>query len=123
MVHATVGAHLRPAGRGHGFPRSHGPSDRSRLPASREIEAMQIVDAHHHLWDLEQHHYPWLANPVEHPAGDLEPIRRSYRLSDFLHDARNQDLMKSVHLQAAMDDPVEETAWLQGLADDPAGRG
>jgi predicted TIM-barrel fold metal-dependent hydrolase len=88
-----------------------------------EIEAMQIVDAHHHLWDLEKHHYPWLANPVEHPAGDLEPIRHSYRLSDFLHDARNQDLVKSVHLQAAMDDPVAETAWLQGLADDPAGRG
>jgi predicted TIM-barrel fold metal-dependent hydrolase len=82
---------------------------------------MRIIDAHHHLWDLERHHYPWLANPAPHPAG--EPLRRSYRLSDFLEDARNQDLVKSVHLQAAMDDPVQETAWLQSLADDPAGRG
>ena len=31
--------------------------------------------------------------------------------------------MKSVHLQAAMADPVQETAWLQCLAEDPAGRG
>jgi predicted TIM-barrel fold metal-dependent hydrolase len=84
---------------------------------------MQIIDAHHHLWDLERHHYPWLANPAPHPTGDLEPIRQSYRLSDFLEDARNQDLVKSVHLQAAMADPVQETAWLQSLAEDPAGRG
>jgi predicted TIM-barrel fold metal-dependent hydrolase len=84
---------------------------------------MQIVDAHHHLWDLEEHHYPWLANPAPHPAGDLEPIRQSYRLADFLADARHQDLVKSVHLQAAMADPLEETAWLQSLADDPGGRG
>jgi predicted TIM-barrel fold metal-dependent hydrolase len=84
---------------------------------------MQIIDAHHHLWDLERHYYPWLANPIPHPAGDLEPLRQSYRLSDFLEDARNQDLVKSVHLQAAMADPVQETAWLQSLADDPAGRG
>jgi len=84
---------------------------------------MQIIDAHHHLWDLERHHYPWLANPAPHPAGDLEPIRQSYRLADFLEDARNQDLAKSVHLQAAMAGPLEETAWLQSLADDPAGRG
>jgi len=84
---------------------------------------MRIVDVHHHLWDLEAHHYPWLANPAPHPAGSLEPIRRSYRLEDFLHDARNQELVKSVHLQAAMADPVAETTWLQGLADDPASRG
>jgi predicted TIM-barrel fold metal-dependent hydrolase len=84
---------------------------------------MQIVDAHHHLWDLERHHYPWLANPAPHPAGDLEPLRQSYRLADFLEDARHQDLVKSVHLQAAMADPVAEAAWLQSLADEPAGRG
>jgi predicted TIM-barrel fold metal-dependent hydrolase len=84
---------------------------------------MRIIDAHHHLWDLERHHYPWLANPAPHPAGDLEPIRRSYRLADFLADARNQDLAKSVHLQAAMAEPVQETAWLQSLADAPGSGG
>ena len=86
---------------------------------------MEIIDAHHHLWDLEELHYPWLEEPVEHIVGDYSAIRRSYRVADFLDDAKNQDLVKSVHLQAEVDhaDPVKETAWLQGLADDPASRG
>ncbi|MGH6943975.1 MAG: amidohydrolase family protein, partial [Geminicoccaceae bacterium] len=56
---------------------------------------------------------------IEHPAGDLGPIRQSYRIADFLHDARRQDLAESVHLQAEMDDPLAETAWLQEVADGP----
>ncbi len=87
---------------------------------------MRIIDAHHHLWDVERHHYPWLAEPVEHIVGDYSAIRRSYRLEDFLADAANQKLEKSVHLQAELDhgeDPVKETAWLQSIADDPASRG
>jgi predicted TIM-barrel fold metal-dependent hydrolase len=84
---------------------------------------MRIIDAHHHLWDLERHDYPWLKPTTRHPAGDLTPICKSYRLADFLADARNQQLVKSVHLQAAMAGPVQETAWLQGLADQPGAGG
>ena len=84
---------------------------------------MRIIDAHHHLWDLELNHYPWLRPETRHPAGDLTPICRSYRLSDFLEDARHQDLAASVHLQAAMAHPLAETAWLQSLADAPGSHG
>lgn len=86
---------------------------------------MRIVDAHHHLWDLERNAYPWLRPETPHPAGDLTPICRSYRLADFLEDARNQALAKSVHVQAEIDrtDPVRETAWLQAIADDPKSGG
>ena len=86
---------------------------------------MQIVDAHHHLWDLDKLHYPWLVEPIDHPVGDYAAIRRSYRIADLLDDAANQPLIKSVHLQAEVDhgDPVAETAWLQSVADDPASRG
>jgi predicted TIM-barrel fold metal-dependent hydrolase len=87
------------------------------------IPAMPIIDAHHHLWDLERHDYPWLKPETRHPAGDLTPLCRSYRLEDFLADARNQELVGSVHLQAAMEGPVAETAWLQGLADAPGSGG
>jgi predicted TIM-barrel fold metal-dependent hydrolase len=82
---------------------------------------MKIVDAHHHLWDLEANRYPWLSPATRHPAGDLTPICKSYLLADFLEDARNQELAKSVHLQAEIDhaDALEETAWLQRIADDP----
>ena len=86
---------------------------------------MKIVDAHHHLWDLEANRYPWLSPKTRHPAGDLTPLCQSYRLADFLADARNQELAKSVHLQAEIDhaDAVRETAWLQQIADDPGSGG
>lgn len=87
---------------------------------------MQVVDAHHHLWDLETNNYPWLVEPIDHFAGDYSAIRRTYLVSDFLADAKSVDLVKSVHVQAEFDhddDPVKETAWLQAVADDPASRG
>ena len=87
---------------------------------------MQIVDAHHHLWDLSKLHYPWLAEPIDHPMGDYAAIRRNYLIDDFRADAARQGLVKSVHVQAEVDhaDPdVAETAWLQSVADDPASGG
>jgi predicted TIM-barrel fold metal-dependent hydrolase len=86
---------------------------------------MQIIDPHHHLWDLERHDYPWLRPETPHPAGDLTPICQSYRLDDFLFDAVGLELVKSVHLQAEIDrrDTVAETAWLQAIADAPGSRG
>lgn len=86
---------------------------------------MRIVDAHHHLWHLERNSYPWIRPETPHPAGDLTPICRNYLLDDFLADARNQQLVKSVHVQAEMErvDPVRETAWLQAIADQPGSGG
>lgn len=86
---------------------------------------MDIIDPHHHLWDLEHLHYPWLAEPVEHIVGDYSAIRQSYLLADFRADTGNQALKRSVHLEAASDPgaPVDETAWLQAVADDPRSGG
>jgi predicted TIM-barrel fold metal-dependent hydrolase len=86
---------------------------------------VRIIDAHHHLWDLERDAYPWLRPETRHPAGDLTPISRSYRLDDFLGDAAGMELVKSVHLQAEIDrrDPVKETAWLQAIANAPGSGG
>ena len=37
------------------------------------------IDAHHHLWDLEAVHYPWLmARGVERFFGDPTLIQRDY---------------------------------------------
>ncbi len=51
--------------------------------------------------------------------GDLKPLRRDYLVQDFLVDAPNQNLLKSVHIQNGWDpsDPVGETSWLQMIAD------
>ena len=90
---------------------------------------MRVIDAHHHLWDLDRLSYPWLTDPVEHFAGDYSSIRQSYLIDDFLADigmAQDIELSKSVHVEADLDrriDPVQETAWLQSIADNPASGG
>ncbi|MFP6570063.1 MAG: amidohydrolase family protein [Dehalococcoidia bacterium] len=89
---------------------------------------MKIIDAHHHLWDLENNSYPWLQTPIDHFAGEYSKIRRTYLVEDLISDASvgSYELVKSVHVQAEWDhdnDPVGETAWLQGVADSPESNG
>ena len=86
------------------------------------MKNIPIVDAHHHLWDLNNKDtkYSWLmVTEGEAFFGDYAAIRKSYLLEDYIKDAQNQNLIKSVHVQAEHDDdkPVNETAWLQSLAD------
>jgi Do/DeqQ family serine protease len=64
---------------------------------------MRIIDARHHLWDLEANSSPWLKPETRRSAGDLSPICKSYRLADVLGDARSQELAESVQLQAEID--------------------
>jgi len=40
---------------------------------------LSIVDAHHHLWDLEGHlRYPWLTSGEHSYMGDYAALRRTY---------------------------------------------
>ena len=85
------------------------------------MDNIKIVDAHHHLWDLNNKDtkYSWLmVTEGEAFFGDYAAIRKSYLLEDYFEDAKNQNIIKSVHVQAEHDDdkPVNETAWLQNLA-------
>jgi predicted TIM-barrel fold metal-dependent hydrolase len=80
---------------------------------------MQVVDPHIHLWDLKTHHYPWLANPGKSFVGDARELKHDYLISDLLRDAGPVQVLKLVHVDANHDpaDPVEETRWLQQVAD------
>ena len=65
------------------------------------MDNIPIVDAHHHLWDLENEKtkYSWLmVSEGEAFFGDYGAIRKSYLLDDYLNDAKNQNLIKSVQL-------------------------
>ncbi|SDU59229.1 amidohydrolase family protein [Jiangella alkaliphila] len=80
---------------------------------------LDIVDAHHHLWDLARS-YPWL----QETAGELQvhgddaAIRRDYLVDDFRRDAEPLRLVASVHVDAGAADPLEEARWLQQVADE-----
>ena len=80
---------------------------------------MQVVDPHIHLWDLKTHHYPWLANPGTSFVGDARDLKHDYLIGDLLRDAEPVQVLKLVHVDANYDpaDPVEETRWLQHVAD------
>jgi predicted TIM-barrel fold metal-dependent hydrolase len=73
---------------------------------------MLLADPHHHLWDAELHRYPWLNRPESR-------MPRCYLLDDLLADAASTQLMKSVHVQGeiAREQSLQETAWLQAIAD------
>jgi predicted TIM-barrel fold metal-dependent hydrolase len=80
-----------------------------------------IIDPHFHLWDLETNYYPWLSDGVKPSAfGDYSAINKTYLIGDFLADAKNQNLVKAVHLDVGFDpkNPAGETRWLQGIADE-----
>jgi predicted TIM-barrel fold metal-dependent hydrolase len=78
-----------------------------------------IIDTHHHLFELKDH--PWLlAPPSPKIFGEsYEPLRRDYLIDDLLADFGDNRVVKSVHVQAHRrpDDPVDETRWLQSVAE------
>lgn len=94
------------------------------------VESLDIVDAHHHLWDLELNAagYPWLA-PDDHDRGwgDTSSLKKTYSVSHLREDAADAgvNLRKSVHIQANFDAsrPADETIWLEALADSDEGAG
>jgi predicted TIM-barrel fold metal-dependent hydrolase len=90
---------------------------------SEAARAMPMVDAHHHLWDLDRFRYDWLSGDgvteVADSLGDYAPIRINYLINELLGDFQKSNIVKSVHVQADISepDPVVETRWLQSIAD------
>jgi predicted TIM-barrel fold metal-dependent hydrolase len=87
---------------------------------------MKIIDPHIHLWDVATHRYPWMESTAEGFLGDNAALKKSYGVADLLADAGDDiQIEQVVHVEANHDpaDPVEESRWLQALADDPANQG
>jgi predicted TIM-barrel fold metal-dependent hydrolase len=81
---------------------------------------LPIVDAHHHLWDLEgEIRYPWLQAPDPHHAymGDNSSLRRSYLPGEYRRDTALHNVVATVHIEAECDrsQQVAETRWLSEL--------
>jgi predicted TIM-barrel fold metal-dependent hydrolase len=72
---------------------------------------MQIVDTHQHLWDLYLFHYSWLQS--------VPNLNRSFRMADYMKAAEGLKVVKSVHLEADVDEPymLQETEHLLALAE------
>jgi predicted TIM-barrel fold metal-dependent hydrolase len=79
-----------------------------------KISDMQIVDTHQHLWDPQMFGYSWLRS--------LPTLNQAFRMSDYLEATGTLNIVKSVHLEADVDEPfmLDETRYLLALADQPA---
>lgn len=81
-------------------------------------DALPIVDAHHHLWDLDHGPlvYPWLQDAEPHSffLGDYAALRRSSLPDGYRRNAAHHRVLKTVHVEAecSRDQQVEETRWL-----------
>lgn len=84
---------------------------------------LDFVDTHVHFFDLRDPNlvYSWLQPGRRHPLlGDIGAVQaQRYWADDFLAETRFAGVKKSVHVQAAIgiEDPVEETRWLQAFSD------
>jgi predicted TIM-barrel fold metal-dependent hydrolase len=84
---------------------------------------LPFVDTHLHFWNLKDPnlHYAWLQPDIVDPRlGDIDALKRQkYMAENFIAETRFQNVSKGIHVQAAIgiDDPVEETRWLQEQAD------
>ena len=74
---------------------------------------MQIVDTHQHLWDLDLFRYSWLDS--------VPSLNRSFRMADYLSTTAGLNVVKSVHLEADVDEAfmLDETVHLLALAEQP----
>src|SRR5713101_5686366 len=79
-------------------------------------DAVTLIDAHHHLWDLQQNRHPWLCGDEQKEffMGNYSPLKRNYLPRDYMADALGHNVLTTVHCEAEWDraDQVGETRWL-----------
>jgi len=82
-------------------------------------DAVTLIDAHHHLWDLAQAKHPNLVGAPRHDffMGDDSAIRRDYLPEDYRRDAAGHNVLTTVHCEAEWDraDQIGETRWITGI--------
>jgi predicted TIM-barrel fold metal-dependent hydrolase len=83
-----------------------------------------FIETHHHLWELGRFRYGWLEDPglPGHNAfiGDYKMLRQDWGPARLFREFYGQNVIKSVHVEADYTgpDPVEETVWLESVANE-----
>jgi predicted TIM-barrel fold metal-dependent hydrolase len=77
-----------------------------------------IVDAHHHLWQLDCFPYKWLApDSPPRPFGDHSILKRDYLLADYRRDMAATRLQASVFVEANAGAPeADEIEWVDQIS-------
>jgi predicted TIM-barrel fold metal-dependent hydrolase len=84
-------------------------------PSSMKIEK---VDSHHHLWTLGTAHYPLLSAPdAERFIGNTGRLKHDFDAPRFMALAAAQNVTRSVYVESHFAPSIEETAYVQRIAD------
>ncbi len=82
-------------------------------------DAVTLIDAHHHLWDLTQKKHPNLIGEPRHDffMGEDSALRRDYLPADYRRDAAGHNVLTTVHCEAEWDraDQIGETRWITDI--------
>jgi predicted TIM-barrel fold metal-dependent hydrolase len=83
-------------------------------------DAVTLIDAHHHLWDLQANYYPWLRDHPEENffLGNYDALKRNYLPEDYCRDSISHNVLATVHVEAEWDrsDQIGETRWISAIA-------
>ncbi|MDD7465792.1 MAG: amidohydrolase family protein [Actinomycetaceae bacterium] len=78
-----------------------------------------IIDAHHHFWEPELGHQPWLRPDAHIPFryGNYDAIKRSYLPPDLLNDAAGLNIVGTVTMETEWesDDPIGEMDYMEQM--------
>jgi predicted TIM-barrel fold metal-dependent hydrolase len=81
--------------------------------------AVTLIDAHHHLWDLSMRKHPNRLGGARHDffMGDDSAINRDYMPADYGRDAAEHNVLATVHCEAEWerDDQRGETRWVASM--------
>jgi predicted TIM-barrel fold metal-dependent hydrolase len=81
-----------------------------------DLKGLELVDAHHHLINLQAVEYPWIQrrDPVlEALLANYYDIAHDYGVRDYRSDVASGLLVKSVASEFGATDPVAEATWIQ----------
>jgi predicted TIM-barrel fold metal-dependent hydrolase len=79
-----------------------------------------IIDAHHHLWDLQGHiNYAWLVHHEHNWLGNYSAIQRTYLAPEYLRDTALHNVIGTVAIEAECDrsQQVAETKWFSEVSE------
>jgi predicted TIM-barrel fold metal-dependent hydrolase len=86
------------------------------------MDAMPIVDPHHHFWDLDRNRHPWLQDepPIPFRYGDYSALKTNFMPADYERVSAGFRVVATVTVEAEWDpqDPLGETQWISSLAEE-----
>jgi len=88
--------------------------------ASAPQKPKAVIDAHHHVWDLDRNHHPWLSDepPIPFRYGDYSAIRKNYMPADYRRDTADWPVTASVYIEAEWErgKALGESRWIASVA-------